>query len=1057
MGINTGTPGFDIDGKAYTYDVGDADRPEDPNYPIPADKGDITVDQNEPPTKDLSKTTKKTLASYLGRQTQLNYYRIDTTPVGPDASGYVTSDITVPGRTNETPRIPAPQETTRNSEWFTKGKKTIAGTTSDSPTLRNWKIGTEFTSPDPTLANLQKGKTTGATQGSLSGNELLPNIDKPDPNNPESFPSPKLGALETYTNAVLKNNRFTNTSRYVARSLDNGQVDNSPASQTAYLDDLSQDGRYNPTFYHPVYGNITAGRMAQLGVALPTRSTKEINLTKEGSSNNPTSDKSVLESYIPGATQVGAKVELIQLQAADVLRTLTDDEIPEFQYVNTSKGSWGSLNNQLDTFSGFSSVAMSILSLSLSTGLATIITSLGALMGLVASPSIVSNVQGTRILGRSSIPGVGNEFLGLTPTFNAYIDAVLEGVKVFFGTTASDTLSSSPGYSVVLARSVNRSILTLSDAITNVNKTQGVGSVAQTLLALIDLIKSSKIFNAMNVFALIGDLSLNQKTTYSNDVKNNTITARDRENLFRVKDKNGNYTTKLSWASDRTPSLYLIPKATQGLSLLTRNLGSYTVNGPSTSEIETRTYYNVVDNHKLSKEQKEKKTISRIDSEEVRKLEERLDAEYVPFYFHDIRTNEIVSFHAFIESIGDDYSASYDSIESFGRVEPVRIYKGTQRKISLSFIIAATSESDYSNMWEKINKLTTLVYPQYTEGRRQQTEINGSKYNFVQPFSQMIGAAPLIRIRLGNLFRSNYSRFALARLFGANLPDSKFGTEYDVTRLDSFADQYSDKISDLVQEAKNTTRDSTNFWYLNSDGLDLNADSADLPSVIVNNGNRNIPENIKNAKKLRIKYASDINKIPVTIVDNVRGDKDSCIIRVLTFNEAKNSGYWGPLGLELNSEEQQTLYQDLLRRYGSYDNDPAFYIEGGFYVTTKFNLMPSQHLLRRLSQKAIKELPVSETAEGLNDFLDPEKNALVKSFKSSGGKGLAGFIESMNLDWQDKRWDVSNKSTMAPMMCKVTISFSPVHDISPGLDSQGYNRAPIYPVGPFNHSNDDKG
>ena len=62
---------------------------------------------------------------------------------------------------------------------------------------------------------------------------------------------------------------------------------------------------------------------------------------------------------------------------------------------------------------------------------------------------------------------------------------------------------------------------------------------------------------------------------------------------------------------------------------------------------------------------------------------------------------------------------------------------------------------------------------------------------------------------------------------------------------------------------------------------------------------------------------------------------------------------------------------------------------------------------------------------------------------------MAGFIESMNFDWLNQTtWDIS-KDRKAPKMCKVTMSFLPVHDISPGLDSNGYNRAPIYPIGPY--------
>ena len=57
------------------------------------------------------------------------------------------------------------------------------------------------------------------------------------------------------------------------------------------------------------------------------------------------------------------------------------------------------------------------------------------------------------------------------------------------------------------------------------------------------------------------------------------------------------------------------------------------------------------------------------------------------------------------------------------------------------------------------------------------------------------------------------------------------------------------------------------------------------------------------------------------------------------------------------------------------------------------------------------------------------------------------FRSSINFDWLGgTTWDTS-PGRKAPKMCKVTISFSPIHDITPGLDSLGHNRAPIYPVG----------
>jgi hypothetical protein len=50
----------------------------------------------------------------------------------------------------------------------------------------------------------------------------------------------------------------------------------------------------------------------------------------------------------------------------------------------------------------------------------------------------------------------------------------------------------------------------------------------------------------------------------------------------------------------------------------------------------------------------------------------------------------------------------------------------------------------------------------------------------------------------------------------------------------------------------------------------------------------------------------------------------------------------------------------------------------------------------------------------------------------------------------DSNWEVGmgvEEGRKAPKMCKVSVSFSPFHDIVPGLDHQGFNRAPVYPVG----------
>jgi hypothetical protein len=116
------------------------------------------------------------------------------------------------------------------------------------------------------------------------------------------------------------------------------------------------------------------------------------------------------------------------------------------------------------------------------------------------------------------------------------------------------------------------------------------------------------------------------------------------------------------------------------------------------------------------------------------------------------------------------------------------------------------------------------------------------------------------------------------------------------------------------------------------------------------------------------------------------------------------------------------------------------------------NLSPDQ-VARQSGKKSMPK--ISEFMDDLSE----KGNAISRSFRSSGGRGLAGFIESMSFDWYDRvTWEISHgtggndapvEGRRAPKVCKVSIGFSPIHDITPGLDHTGFNRAPIYPVGPM--------
>jgi hypothetical protein len=53
----------------------------------------------------------------------------------------------------------------------------------------------------------------------------------------------------------------------------------------------------------------------------------------------------------------------------------------------------------------------------------------------------------------------------------------------------------------------------------------------------------------------------------------------------------------------------------------------------------------------------------------------------------------------------------------------------------------------------------------------------------------------------------------------------------------------------------------------------------------------------------------------------------------------------------------------------------------------------------------------------------------------------------VTFDWlSDFPWEIDYNSR-APIGCKISFNFDVIHDIPPGLDHTGYNRAPLYNVG----------
>ena len=99
----------------------------------------------------------------------------------------------------------------------------------------------------------------------------------------------------------------------------------------------------------------------------------------------------------------------------------------------------------------------------------------------------------------------------------------------------------------------------------------------------------------------------------------------------------------------------------------------------------------------------------RYTAESVEKIERQIDAEYIPFSFHDLRTNEVISLPAFITNVSENFSADYSSTHGFGRTDPVYGYSKTTRTIDFSFKLVAYNKTDHEYIYFVLNKLFVIA------------------------------------------------------------------------------------------------------------------------------------------------------------------------------------------------------------------------------------------------------------------------------------------------------------------------------------------------------------
>lgn len=735
---------------------------------------------------------------------------------------------------------------------------------------------------------------------------------------------------------------------------------------------------------------------------------------------------------------------------------------------------------------------------------------------------------------------------GIEILFNE-IDSV-DKLQHFTNATAlgkSYIVQDSPGYWLAIARSIIRNTnVTLSSVEDIASDYSNAGSAKGTMSNFFRKLQESKLLGFFRMVAMIGDISLQagmgsdsmDMATRGNGLWNvDKLADGPATRVGKSRSGNGTSLSSLAWRNNAIPSAFLFPK---GLLEATLDLGT---GGSGVNPLKGMLATTLHDKVYLDRTQSGNSC--RIPGDVVERLENNLDAEYVPFYFHDLRTNEIIAFHAFLSSLTDSFQPNYNSVGGYGRMDDVKIYKNTTRSIGLSFVIAATSQADFDEMWFKVNKLVTLVYPQWSEG----TEVfNAADPNmkFKQPFSQVLRSSPMIRLRVGDVVKTNYSKFNLARLFGVGtgatglkgaddgnvagesfdmgsiiggmLPGLRdiqielfymlFGSPLQYLGFDVLSGAQDRAIRGLASQLlvngfsnpvlkdfvgnrmrdpdSATIRPPRNNTLASATGLDKLNDGlggiGDAPRFgykegavvfIKPNAGGSYVSSGDTVTPLRISR-------PLRAVIKGRLEEDSPLRGISNPHEqpgniSKAGGTHAAGFIKSGKTYYEIAFTDLAAPTalagGLVD---ALRGKGSKYLVSHDDLVLDPNYLFNLFMLPVLSVAgaIDAVADAITNeaavatgvpgdtldfsttdtakFMSSYSNPVVKAFNSNRGRGLAGVLTRLNFKMIDQSttWE-TDWNSRAPKFLKVDVGFAPIHDIAPGMDHEGFNRAPVYNVG----------
>ena len=118
----------------------------------------------------------------------------------------------------------------------------------------------------------------------------------------------------------------------------------------------------------------------------------------------------------------------------------------------------------------------------------------------------------------------------------------------------------------------------------------------------------------------------------------------------------------------------------------------------------------------------------------------------IPFRFKDVLNNKILSFDAILSGITDTITPEYSSERYIGRPESVYVYQGVQRAVSFTFDVYPMSRQEMPVIWEKLNYLVGLCYPNWVDSPYAGNQVEG-----INPITMV---SPICELTIGDMYNN---------------------------------------------------------------------------------------------------------------------------------------------------------------------------------------------------------------------------------------------------------------------------------------------------------------